>query len=372
MSFKSTLRNHFVTPTGSHPTRVVSRLPGAVALSLFSFLALGLTACGGEKSGGGSDAEPASSETPTGRFGADHVSWFEGSFEAALAEAKSKDKMLVVDVWSDHCAQCGIMDEELWGTPDGASLVGDAIAVKVPSDAPESYPFRHKYPITGLPAILLLNPDGNEINRVVGYVNRAQFLVEASEMMTGIDPIPDLEKRVEANPEDSATRFTLLEQYLFRARESEARRQMDAILETDPENQQGNADKAIRALAKYYAFFLMDAGGSADIWRTIPERYPNSSAMTAALKATLDYERSAGTETAWIDWICGLSDRYSANGGFNSVVANYAVRNGVTGDCLAEVARRAESLAVAPAQIDSLIRAISGGNRAGAAGSPGK
>lgn len=307
--------------------------------------------------------ETTTHEAPTGRFGeADAVQWFDGSFEEALAAAGEQDKMLLVDVWSDHCAQCGIMDEEVWSSAEGVTLVGDAIAVKVPSDAPESYPFRHTYPITGLPAILLLGPDGVEVNRVVGYNHRDEFMVEASEMMTGVDPLPELEKRVAANPNDTATRLELLETYLFRVKEADAKEQMDQILALDPDNRQGDADRAVRALAKYYAFFLMDAAGSADIWKTIPEKFPNSSALTASLKATLDYSKSIGDVDGWTNWVCGLTDRYSANGRFNSAVAMYAFRQGVRGECLAEAARRAKQLNAAPEDIDSVITTLSSGS----------
>ncbi|MEZ4649297.1 MAG: thioredoxin family protein [Candidatus Eisenbacteria bacterium] len=307
--------------------------------------------------------ESATHEAPTGRFGEpESVQWFNGSFDEALAAAKEQDKMLLVDVWSDHCAQCGIMDEEVWSSPEGVTLVGDAIAVKVPSDAPESYPFRHTYPITGLPAILLLSPDGGEVNRIVGYNHRDEFLVEANEMMTGVDPLPELEKRVSANPNDTATRLELLETYLFRANEVDAKKQMDEILALDPDNRQGDADRAIRALAKYYAFFLMDAAGSADIWRTIPDKFPNSSALTAALKATLDYAKTTGSVDEWTSWVCGLTNRYSANGRFNSSVAMYAFRQGVRGKCLADAASRAKQLNAAPANVDSVITVLSSGN----------
>lgn len=345
----------------AHPLATIVRFGRGVPLALGLLLVVGTSACGGgeKKAAEGAKAssgESKATEAPTGRFGeAEAVSWFQGSFDEAVAAAKEQGKMLLVDVWSDHCAQCGVMDEEVWGTAEGVALVGDAIPVKVASDAPESYPFRHKYPITGLPAVLLLNSDGVEVNRVVGYVDRDKFLVEANEMMTGVDPVPELEQRVAANPQDSATRLALLAHYLYRVREDDARKQMDAIIAADPDGSKEHADKAIRDLAKYYAFFLMDAAGSAEIWRTLPEKYPNSSSLTAALKATLDYHKSQGTVDAWSTWACGLAERYSANGRFNSAIAMYAFRNGVRGKCLAEAAKRAKSLNAAPAEVDSVI-----------------
>src|SRR5690606_32061188 len=113
------------------------------------------SACSGDKTDAtGENAVPESQAQSTAG-----VQWTTLTFEEALQAAAKDNKMLLVDVWSGSCHQCGVMDEEVWNTPDGARLVGDAIPIKIPSDAPESYSFRHRYPITGLPAVLLLDSD---------------------------------------------------------------------------------------------------------------------------------------------------------------------------------------------------------------------
>ena len=84
--------------------------------------------------------------------------------------------------------------------------------------------------------------------------------------------------------------------------------------------------------------------------------------VPATLKATLDYSKSIGDVDGWTNWVCGLTDRYSANGRFNSAVAMYAFRQGVRGECLAEAARRAKQLNAAPEDIDSVITTLSSGS----------
>ncbi len=286
------------------------------------------------------------------------VDWLNMSFEDALAEAKKQNKLLLVDVWSDHCAQCGIMDEEVWATPDGVTLVGDALAIKVPSDAPESYDFRHQYPITGLPAVLLLDGDGNEINRVVGYQSKTSWMAEARQVMTGVDPLPDMEARVEQYPDDLTLYMPLMETYLYRAREDDARRIMDRVLVLDPNNNSRIAEKAIREMARFYAFFRMDSGGAADIWKTLVERFPSSSSINAALKGTLDHAKSNNSVGEWRTWVCEMAETHKDDGRFNNAVAMYAFRNQVKGKCLADAGRRAQSLGAAAANMDSVVTVL--------------
>lgn len=325
------------------------RSPRLLAVSALFALA----ACGGDKTDAtGQNDEPANGQTqgqdPVG------VQWTTLSFDEALTAAAKQNKMLVADVWSGSCHQCGVMDEEVWNTPDGIRLVGDAIAIKIPSDAPESYSFRHRYPITGLPAVLLLDSDGTEINRVVGYQSKATWIVDASEMMTGVDPIPELESRRQANPEDLTIHVTLVEKYLDRARENEARMLMETVLEKDPDSAQGHAERVVRAMARYYAYFRMDAEGAADYWRTFVERFPNASGLSGALKSTFDQANATGQTAAWIEWACRQAKSRENDGGYNSMIAMFAYRNNLKGDCLAEAAERAAVVGGGAAGVDTI------------------
>lgn len=332
---------------------------GFAALGLT--LMFGLSACSSEEAAE-EDTTQDSAELSSDTEAAEGVAWVNGSFDEALAMARDADKMLLVDVWSSHCAQCGIMDEELWKTADGAELVGDAIAVKVPSDDPESYTFRNTYPITGLPTILLLDSSGNEIDRVVGYVNRSQFLSEAYGMMTGVDPIPELKASIEADPSNPALCMTLMEKYLNRTNETEASRMKDRILELDPDNAGGHAEKALREMARYYAFFHMDAAGSAYIYRSLVELYPSANSLNSALKATLNHSKSLGQVSEWTEWICEQTKKNPENSRLNTAVALYAFRNGVKDACLAEAARQSLELGGAPAGMDTVAVALAGGS----------
>ena len=336
--------------TSGRPRRAWYR-PSDLRRILLLGAVVSVAACGGDKTDATEQGTAQQSQTQAGATG---VQWTTLTFEEALQAAAKDNKMLVVDVWSASCHQCGVMDEEVWNTPDGVRLVGDAIAIKIPSDAPESYSFRHRYPITGLPALLLLDSDGSEINRVVGYQSKATWMVEASELMTGVDPIPEMEARVQANPDDLALRVALMEKYLERAREEDARILMESVLEKDPDSAQGHAEKAVRAMARYYAFFRMDAAGAAEYWRTFVERFPGASGLGAALKSTLDQANATGQTAGWIEWVCGLAEQRENDGAYNSAIAMFAYRSGLKGECLAKAAERAARAGGGAAGIDTV------------------
>jgi hypothetical protein len=339
-----------------------ARLLGPLAGGMVVMLA---AACGGQGNGGGGatgkteNTQGAATEGASGG-GAGGVVWTNMSFDQVLAKAKETNKMVLVDVWSDHCMQCGVMDQEIWDTPEAPRLVGDAIPIKIPSDAPESYSFRYKYPITGLPAVLLLDSDGTEINRVVGYVNKSRWLTDAHSMMTGVDPLPDMEAELKANPNKLPLYVPLLETYLYRRQEDKAQQLMQKVLELDPANAAHESEKAIRAMAKYYAYFLMDASGSARYWKMLAEKFPSSTSVGGALKETYDQAKDAGQVDQWIDWACGLSREHPDQGQFNSTLAMFAYRQKLVADCLAEAARNAKRVGAGPAGIDTVAVILEG------------
>ncbi|MEZ4653340.1 MAG: thioredoxin fold domain-containing protein [Candidatus Eisenbacteria bacterium] len=333
--------------------------------SLVGLLGLCLAACGGDGSSKDGQSAPADANRQSSVETEDHaaeggVVWTDLSFDEVLKKAADEHKLILVDVWSPSCHQCEVMNDEVWNTPDGVHLVGDAIPIKIHSDAQESYSFRYRYPITGLPAVLLLDSDGTEINRVVGYSSKRAWLPEASAMMTGVDPIPDLETQVAENPDDLPLRVTLLDRYLERAREEDAHRLMEEVVAKDRSSAHGQAEKAVRSMARYYAFFRMDASGADGYYRTIVEQFPQASGLTGALKSTLDQARATGQVAAWTEWVCGLARKRESDGHYNSTIAMFAYRNKLTAPCLAEAARRAARSGDGAAGIDTVAVHLEG------------
>ncbi len=142
---------------------------------------------------------------PTLRAGAQGVVWRDSTLDQALAEAASSDRILMVDVRANHCGQCIVMETEFWNTPDGAAFAADMIPLKIDSTMPAGADLTKRYPITGLPCVVFIRPDGTEIDRVVGYETKSKFLDEAGQLKNGIDPLPDMEKALAAHPDSLPT-----------------------------------------------------------------------------------------------------------------------------------------------------------------------
>jgi thiol-disulfide isomerase/thioredoxin len=89
-------------------------------------------------------------------------------FTAALAQAKTAGRSLLIDFETTWCGPCKTMDEWIWNDADVAARLNAAfVGVKVDGDVEKAIVARYK--VTGYPTIVVVDGDGREVTRVVGY-----------------------------------------------------------------------------------------------------------------------------------------------------------------------------------------------------------
>jgi YHS domain-containing protein/thioredoxin-related protein len=96
-------------------------------------------------------------------------------YEAARAEAVARDRPLWLQFTGPWCLFCRRMERETFTRPEVVALSrDDFIPVKIHSDERED--LVEQFGITGLPAALILGPDGRVISRQEGYADAGEFL----------------------------------------------------------------------------------------------------------------------------------------------------------------------------------------------------
>ncbi|BDZ72195.1 thioredoxin family protein [Methanobacterium petrolearium] len=93
----------------------------------------------------------------------------------AMQEAKNTDKNIFVDFHADWCSYCKQMDEETYTDPQvEEKLTQNYVLVKVNVD--DNPDLSSQYQAYSLPTMVILDSDGNEINRIIGYQTPEQLL----------------------------------------------------------------------------------------------------------------------------------------------------------------------------------------------------
>jgi len=98
------------------------------------------------------------------------VSYFEGSFDEALAEAGKQDKPLFIKTYTDWCYYCKKLEKESLADKGVASHLNNHFVVyQMNMEEPEGKLLGRKFKVRGYPTILILDSKGSELGRLVGY-----------------------------------------------------------------------------------------------------------------------------------------------------------------------------------------------------------
>jgi thiol-disulfide isomerase/thioredoxin len=117
------------------------------------------------------------------------------SFEAASKQAAQTGKIVLVDFYTTWCGPCKMLDKTTWTDPAVIQLL-DQKTVALRIDAEKETALAQRYKIQAYPSVLLIKPDGTEIDRLVGYKEPTAFIADFNAALSGVDSISRAKDRL--------------------------------------------------------------------------------------------------------------------------------------------------------------------------------
>lgn len=119
------------------------------------------------------------------------------SFEAASKQAAKSNKIVLIDFYTTWCGPCKMLDKNTWTDPTVIQLLEQkTVALRI--DAEKETALSKHYKIEAYPSILLIKPDGTEIDRIVGYELPGPFIQDFNAALSGRDSIARARDDLEA------------------------------------------------------------------------------------------------------------------------------------------------------------------------------
>ena len=110
------------------------------------------------------------------------------TFAEALKQAKKENKLVMVDYYTTWCGWCKVLDKKTYSNKAvGEYADANMISLKIDAEKGEGVTLVRKSSIQGYPTIIFYDGDGNEVSRVVGFVDAAPF-IERMKMAVSAKP----------------------------------------------------------------------------------------------------------------------------------------------------------------------------------------
>jgi tetratricopeptide (TPR) repeat protein len=211
------------------------------------------------------------------------VDWAKGSFAKILEKAAKEKKHVFIDFYAVWCGPCKMLEKTTYKDAKVIEFLNGIIPVKYDAEKGEGLALAKKFKIKAYPTLVLLGPDGKEIDRQIGYVDAANFLKIMKNYMSGVGTIGYFEKLIEMNPKDIPSLYKLGEKYANLGDLEKGAEYLGKVGELDPRNEKGLTDDALLSLGDLYAM-NKDYKKAAENFRQLIDRFPDSDVGKEALQ----------------------------------------------------------------------------------------
>jgi len=139
------------------------------------------------------------------------ITFFKGSFNEALAEAKKQNKPLFVDFYATWCVPCKRMAKEVFTLPEvGEYFNPRFISLQIDAEKPENVDVAKTYKVEAFPTLGILDGEGKALSINVGYMNAQELMAMAKTAVGEVKGFEQLYKEYRQNPNDLTIQQDLL------------------------------------------------------------------------------------------------------------------------------------------------------------------
>jgi tetratricopeptide (TPR) repeat protein len=170
------------------------------------------------------------------------VRWSDESYDQILARAKQENKYVFIDFFTTWCGPCKRMDEKTFSDVKVGELLNTMIAADWDAEKDPSMAIAKKYKVAAYPTLLVIGPDGKEVDRHLGYLDPAEFIETIDGYRNGVGTIAALEKELAKRPNDVELLYQVGVKHAEAGRSEEATAPLNKVLTLDPHNATRNPE----------------------------------------------------------------------------------------------------------------------------------
>jgi|GEM_PF-1578482 len=233
---------------------------------------------------------------------APQVSWQKPKYKKfktladAVKAAQKLKKPIFIDLYADWCFPCKKLEKETFSHPSIKKLLKGFLVVKFNIDKPSGKYITRKYYVNRYPTTLVLDQNGREIERIVGFYPPLFFRPAVSGSLTGKGTYQALRKLVKQQPNNIERILRLADRALLRRQLAEARKLYKKVQKIASASQKEYAARALFGLARLQSRVGRYAA-TLPFLKKLHKQFPNSKVRMDAYRLQL-YSHSRLEERA--------------------------------------------------------------------------
>ncbi len=126
--------------------------------------------------------------------------WFNGDFESARTEAATRGTLVMLEFYTDWCSWCRRLESDTFSDQEVRQELEGMVAMKLDAEK-EGLKLARKFGVDSYPTMVFLDADGNEMERILGYLPPNKFLLRVQRIRVG-DTFLACLRKLEEDPGD--------------------------------------------------------------------------------------------------------------------------------------------------------------------------
>jgi thiol-disulfide isomerase/thioredoxin len=126
--------------------------------------------------------------------------WFKGDLEAAQAEAGRRDTVVMIEFYADWCNWCRRLEADTFAVPAVRRELEQIVSMRRDAEK-DGADLAARFGVDSYPTMIFLDPAGNEMDRIIGYLPPDPFLERIERIRTG-DTFLACLRQLEEDPGD--------------------------------------------------------------------------------------------------------------------------------------------------------------------------
>jgi len=201
------------------------------------------------------------------------INWIE-DIEAGKELAQAEEKPLMVYYSADWDELSEKFEDDVLADSAVKATLEKLVAVHLDSDVHEET--AKVYGVSAFPTVIFYTHTGDEVIRVVGYVEADEFIITLNDIIDGkLETFKEMLAREEENPDDLQIRYEVAEYYLESTRVEKSAARFRSIIADDPDNETGLVPSSMIYLG-FCNMINNDPNGAIKVFEEVIEKYPGS------------------------------------------------------------------------------------------------